>query len=42
LPAGLWRPWAAEAGQEPSAAAWCPATGKLAFFRDGWVWVTDA
>jgi hypothetical protein len=21
--------------------AWCPATLKLAFFRDGWIWVTD-
>jgi hypothetical protein len=21
--------------------AWCPATAKLAFFRDGWIWVTD-
>lgn len=22
--------------------AWCPATGKLAFYRDGWIWITDA
>ena len=28
--------------KDPDApAAWCSATGRLAFFREGWVWVTD-
>ncbi len=34
--------WQLDPGHYQGPLAWCPATEKLAFFRDGWIWVTDA
>lgn len=40
-PAEPLRRWHLQPGQFRGPLAWCPATAKLAFFRDGWVWITD-
>jgi len=37
----LLRDWGWKLSEAP-AAAWSPATGKLAVYQENWVWVTDA
>jgi hypothetical protein len=39
-PPGPWQRWTGSA-KDAVTPAWCPAIGKLAFFQDGWIWVTD-
>lgn len=41
-PTALLQRWFLDPEHFKGPLAWCPSTGLLAFYREGWVWVTDA